>query len=72
MTLDIHNTDKLGLFRQEMERAGIKLLPPDINLSQPWFSVEHMGGGRRGARASLPYAMRCRPCAMSGWVPRKR
>ncbi len=43
MTLDIHNTDKLGLFRQEMERAKIRLLPPNVNLSQPWFSVEKVG-----------------------------
>ncbi len=70
MTLDIHNTDKLGLFRQEMERAKIKLLPPDINLSQPWFSVEAMARASGGS-ASLPCAMRCRPCAMSGWVRRE-
>jgi DNA polymerase-3 subunit alpha len=58
MTLDIHNTDKLGLFRQEMERAKIKLLPPDINLSQPWFSVEQMGSGEGGeAVLAVRYAL---------------
>ncbi|MBF0129692.1 MAG: DNA polymerase III subunit alpha [Alphaproteobacteria bacterium] len=40
MTLDMHNTDKLGLFRQELERLGIKLLPPDINKSEAVFGVE--------------------------------
>ncbi|HEY1301091.1 MAG TPA: DNA polymerase III subunit alpha [Stellaceae bacterium] len=40
MTLDLGNTDKLNLFRQELVRLGIRLLPPDINRSQPAFSVE--------------------------------
>src|SRR5579883_3288078 len=40
MTLDLGNTDKLNLFRQELDRHGIRLLPPDINRSEPEFSVE--------------------------------
>ncbi|HUC10685.1 MAG TPA: DNA polymerase III subunit alpha [Stellaceae bacterium] len=40
MTLDFGNTDKLNLLRQELNRLGIRLLPPDINRSQPSFSVE--------------------------------
>jgi DNA polymerase-3 subunit alpha len=40
MTLDLGNTDKLNTFRQECERVGIKLLPPDINRSDPDFAVE--------------------------------
>ena len=40
MTLDLGNTDKLNLLRQELDRLGIRLLPPDINRSQPTFSVE--------------------------------
>jgi DNA polymerase-3 subunit alpha len=40
MTLDLGNTDKLNVFRQELSRLGIRLLPPDINRSQPGFSVE--------------------------------
>jgi DNA polymerase III subunit alpha len=40
MTLDLGNTDKLNHFRQELHRLGIRLLPPDINRSQPTFSVE--------------------------------
>ncbi len=40
MTLDLGNTDKLNLLRQELDRLRIKLLPPDINRSQPTFSVE--------------------------------
>ena len=40
MTLDMGNTDKLNQFRQEADRLGIRLLPPDVNRSQPTFSVE--------------------------------
>ncbi len=40
MTLDLGNTDKLNQFRQEADRLGIKLLPPDINRSGVEFSVE--------------------------------
>jgi DNA polymerase III subunit alpha len=40
MTLDLGNTDKLNVFRQELNRLSIRLLPPDINRSRPDFSVE--------------------------------
>jgi DNA polymerase-3 subunit alpha len=40
MTLDLGNTDKLNLFRRELARLGIALLPPDINRSEVTFSVE--------------------------------
>ncbi|MFL5267152.1 MAG: DNA polymerase III subunit alpha [Stellaceae bacterium] len=40
MTLDLGNTDKLNVFRQELNRLGIRLLPPDINRSEVIFAVE--------------------------------
>lgn len=40
MNYDLHNTDKLSIFRQEAQRMGIEMLPPDVNKSQPLFSVE--------------------------------
>ena len=40
MTLDLANTDKLNIFRQELTRLKINLLPPDINKSESVFSVE--------------------------------
>ncbi|HEX3864074.1 MAG TPA: DNA polymerase III subunit alpha [Stellaceae bacterium] len=40
MTLDLGNTDKLNVFRQELGRLGITLLPPDINRSSVTFAVE--------------------------------
>ena len=40
MTVDLGNTDKLGIFRQEAKRMHIPVLPPDINRSVVEFSVE--------------------------------
>ena len=40
MTLDMHNTDKLNVFREEIARLEIGLLPPDVNKSAVDFSVE--------------------------------
>ena len=42
MTLDINNTDKLSLYKQELENQSILLLSPDINYSEVEFSVEHI------------------------------
>jgi len=50
MTLDMGNSDKLSLFRQELDRLGIALLPPDVNRSRADFSVEPVAnGGEEGA-----------------------
>ena len=40
MTYDMHNTDKLGIFREEANHCGIAMLPPDVNASEVLFSVE--------------------------------
>ena len=49
MTLDIGNSDRLNVFRQEARRLGITVRPPDINRSQVHFSCEPAGTGQRGA-----------------------
>ncbi len=41
MTYDMHNTDKLGVFREDASRFGVQLLPPDINTSGVYFTVDH-------------------------------
>ncbi|MGQ0742354.1 MAG: DNA polymerase III subunit alpha, partial [Alphaproteobacteria bacterium] len=45
MTLDIGNTDRLNIFRQEAARLGIAVNAPDINRSQADFSCETNEGG---------------------------
>ena len=40
MNLDIGDTDKLNIFKQEAQHLGITLLPPDINHSEACFAIE--------------------------------
>lgn len=53
MTLDINNTDKLNLFRQELHRLNVALLGPDINASAAEFRVEKASDGTDGVRYAL-------------------
>lgn len=53
MSYDLTNTDKLNLFRQELHRLAIPLLPPDINKSFATFTVEESDGGQRAVRYAL-------------------
>jgi len=53
MTLDINNTDKLNLFRQELHRLDLDVLGPDINASAADFRVEKSADGRDGVRYAL-------------------
>jgi len=63
MTLDLGNTDKLNVFRNELDRLGIRLLPPDINRSDVTFAVETptlpspASGGRKGGGPAIRYAL---------------
>jgi DNA polymerase-3 subunit alpha len=49
MSFDLANTDKLNVFRQELDRLAIKVLPPDINRSEASFAVEFPHGEEKGA-----------------------
>jgi len=51
MTLDLGNTDKLSVFKQDMDKMGIPLLMPDVNQSNADFKVE--GSAVRYALAAL-------------------
>jgi DNA polymerase-3 subunit alpha len=44
MTLDIGNTDRLNIFRQEAQRLGIRVLQPDINRSEAAFACDADAG----------------------------
>ena len=56
MTLDLNNTDKLNVFRQELERLGIPLMPPDINASGARFTVAPAPGEANG-KGAIRYAL---------------
>jgi DNA polymerase-3 subunit alpha len=53
MSLALNNTDRLAALKQEAERSGIRILPPDINRSGADFSVERLEDGRLGIRYAL-------------------
>jgi DNA polymerase-3 subunit alpha len=40
MSFDMAQTDKLASFAEDMRRAGLELLPPDVNASRADFAVE--------------------------------
>ena len=52
MSYDIHQTEKLALFVEDMRRAGITCLAPDVNASEAAFSVEDGPTGK-----SVRYAL---------------
>ena len=52
MTYDAGNTDRLAVFKRELERLEIPLLPPDVNYSEADFTVE-----RSEERAGIRYAL---------------
>jgi DNA polymerase-3 subunit alpha len=41
MSFDMALTDKLGVFVEDMRRGGLDCLPPDINASEAFFTVEN-------------------------------
>ncbi len=56
MAFDMTNTDKLNIFRQEIDRLAIPLLPPDINASDVSFTVEDTSD-TSGQKAGIRYAL---------------
>jgi DNA polymerase-3 subunit alpha len=44
LSLEIDHPEKINVFRQELDRIGIALLPPDINASDANFIVEPVAG----------------------------
>ena len=58
MSLAISNTDRLAALKQEAERAGIRILPPDINRSGADFLVEPVSDDAGSkSRLAIRYAL---------------
>ncbi len=64
MTYDLHNTDKLAIFREDAMRFGIKMLAPDINASDVYFTPE----GERSIRYGLAAVRNVGDAAMAQLV----
>ncbi len=53
MNYEMHNPDKLAMFKEEAVRAGIRVLTPDINKSNAKFDVEQQPDGTLAVRYGL-------------------
>ena len=53
MTMDINNTDKINIFREDASNLGIKIHAPDINQSDAVFSVEKGSDNNKSIRFAL-------------------
>ncbi len=68
MNLAVSNTDKIAALRQEAQRMGIAVLPPDINRSDALFKVEADGQGVQRIRYALAAVKKVGQAAMDGVV----
>jgi len=68
MSLAIANTDRLAALKQEAERMGIRILPPDINRSGADFSVERLPDGKLAIRYALAAVKKVGFAAMQSLV----
>jgi DNA polymerase-3 subunit alpha len=68
MSLAIGNTDKLAALIQEASRAGIRVLPPDINRSGEDFRVERAEDGKLAIRYALAAVKKVGAAAMASLV----
>jgi DNA polymerase-3 subunit alpha len=68
MSLALGNVDKLAALKQEADRMGIRILPPDINRSQADFSLERTDDGGLAIRYALAAIKRVGRGAMESIV----
>jgi DNA polymerase III subunit alpha len=68
LSLAIANTDRLAGLKQEAERLGITLLPPDVNRSEADFTLERQADGRFAIRYALAAVKKVGMAAMEAVV----
>ena len=71
MSLAINNTDKLAALRQEAERHGIRVLPPDINRSDADFKPDVDADGKPAIRYALAAVKKVGMAAMQVLVAKR-
>ena len=71
MNLDIGDTDKLAIFRDEASQCDIAVLPPDVNASGAKFTVE-MQDGKLCVRYALGALKGVGPAAMEALVEERQ
>ena len=56
LTVERHDTEKVGLLIAECRRMGIEVLPPDVNVSANSFTIERLPAGRRAPAQLTSFA----------------
>ncbi len=72
MTFDLNNTDKLNVFKQELDRMGVALKPPDVNASGATFTVERDEKGDAAIRYALAAVKNVGEAAMQRVVDERK
>jgi DNA polymerase III subunit alpha len=71
MSLDLNNTDKLNIFRQDLDRMNIPVHPPCLNSSEVEFSVE-FDRGEGAVRYALAAVKNVGREAMAGIISERQ
>ncbi len=72
MNFDMNDTDKLGVFRHELMRHGVTLLPPDVNRSFALFMPEQLANGKQAIRYALAAIKGVGEAAMTALVEARK
>jgi DNA polymerase-3 subunit alpha len=72
MCFDMHQTDKLGIFIDDMRRLGVACLGPDINASEAEYCVQEQEGGGLAVRYALAGIKNVGEKAMEALVVERR
>ncbi|MEO9469095.1 DNA polymerase III subunit alpha [Parasphingorhabdus sp.] len=68
MCFDMHQSEKLSIFVDDMKRLEVTILPPSINRSRPYFAVEEQEGSLLAVRYALAGLKNVGEKAMQGLV----
>ncbi len=63
LTVERHNTEKVGVLIAECRRMGIEVLPPSVNVSQHTFTIENLPSDRVSPRQITAFPFPVEPGA---------
>ncbi len=58
LTVERHNTEKVGILIAECRRMGIEVLPPNVNVSGHTFTIEQLPADRTAPRQVAAFPSR--------------
>ena len=63
LTVERHDTEKVGVLIAECRRMGIEVLPPSVNVSEHIFTIEQLPAGRHAPRQPTAFPFPVEPGA---------